>query len=155
MKNIYFAILFSIVYFLFSANFASAVQCAIPHSYTYPNPNPPPANITQIFSHPELANSIVPCGQFPDCQCEISDLFILVKNIYIFIIWYIATPFAGLLIVLGGLLLLLSGASSKLHDLGKTMLWGAAWGIALIFGAYLIVSTVLMVLGYQGAWNIF
>ncbi len=105
-------------------------------------------------------SGLVPCGRAMSgntvtCPCQFYHFFILIKNVYIFILWYIATPLAALLIVLGGLFLMLSGASPKLHDTGKQMLWGAAWGIALIFGAYLIVSSIMMALGYQDAWNVF
>lgn len=124
-------------------------------------------NTAGEYVHPELSTpaptaqdpnyrkpiGIVSCGQYSDCACEFNDFFVMIKKIYVFIIWYIATPLAGLLIVLGGLFLTLSGANQKLHDLGKQMLWGAVWGVALIFGAYLIVGLVMMALGYQGAWS--
>jgi len=89
------------------------------------------------------------------CRCELYHTFILGKNVYIFIIWDLAAPLAGLLIIFGGVLLLLSGASTKLHDLAKHMLWGAVWGMALILGAYLIVNIVLIALGQGSTWNVF
>ncbi len=90
------------------------------------------------------------------CRCELSHVFILGLNIYFFLLWKIALPLAGFLVVLGGLLILLASFYPKFYDMGKKMLIGAAIGLILVFGAWLIVNIVLHVIGYVNAgswWN--
>ena len=107
-------------------------------------------------NHPEIpTTSLVPCGQYPDCRCELTDLFVMLERIYIFILRYMAAPLAGLLIVGGGVCILLSGLNPKFYDTGKTMLWGAFWGVALMLTSYIIVDVIMRALGYTGLWSSF
>lgn len=99
------------------------------------------------------ATGIVPCGVSKDsngvltCPCVLNHFFIMIRKIYVFITWDLALPLAGLLIVVGGVLLAISGANQGMYDLGKRVLWGALWGAVLIFGAWLIVKIIFMALG--------
>ncbi|OGZ62525.1 MAG: hypothetical protein A3C58_01915 [Candidatus Staskawiczbacteria bacterium RIFCSPHIGHO2_02_FULL_34_10] len=102
---------------------------------------------------------LVPCGNAvnassgPACRCELTHLFVLIVNVYNFIILYIATPLAGLLIVIGGVLLLVSAGNPGLASMAKRIIWGAIIGVLLIFGAWLIINIVLQAIGYAGAWS--
>lgn len=89
------------------------------------------------------------------CNCEIGHLFLMVRSIYIFITWFLAIPLAGLLIVIGGVVMLVSGGNPTLFEKGKTILWGAGWGLLIIFGAWLVVNIIFMALGYAGSWFAF
>ena len=89
------------------------------------------------------------------CPCELGHLFIMFSRVYTFVLWDIGTPLAGLLVVAGGVLLLISGGDPKRIDLGKRLLWGAFWGIILMFGSWLIIDIVLKAIGYTGVWNAF
>ncbi len=99
------------------------------------------------------ATGIVPCGVSKDatgvltCPCEIPHFFIMIRNVYIFVTWTIALPLAGLLIVIGGVLLIISGANQNMFDLGKRLLWGAFWGVVLVFCAWIIINIIFMTLG--------
>lgn len=109
-------------------------------------------------------NGIVPCGRTSACRCELIHIFILILNIYNFILWNIATPLAALLIVLGGVLMIISGgpgkvnpitsiASPNLYNTAKNMVWWSVIGITLIFSSWLIIDIVLKVIGYTGLWS--
>ncbi len=106
-------------------------------------------------THPDLAGSLVPCGQFPDCRCELSDLFVMISRIYSFAVYIIALPLAGLFIVIGGTLLLVSGGNPGLAEKGKNILKYTAIGIILVFGSWLIIDVVLKAIGYDLPWNTF
>ncbi len=101
---------------------------------------------------------LVPCGNTINadgglaCPCQLGHIFTLAQNIYNFLIFYIATPLAGLLIVIGGVLLLLSAGNPNLAATARKILWGTLIGIFLVFGAWLIINVVLMAIGYQGSW---
>ncbi len=86
------------------------------------------------------------------CRCELPHIFILLFNVYRFVIFTIAVPLAGLLILIGGGLLIVGGGYPKLHDTGKRILWGAVWSILLIFSSWLIINVVLLAIGYNAKW---
>ncbi len=108
------------------------------------------------------AQGIVPCGRYWDPtivgppppghqRCELNDLFRingLIYNVYYFIIWNIATPLAGLGIVIGGVMLILSAGNPGLAGRAKQILWGSILGIVLMWGAWLIINTVFLAIGY-------
>ncbi|MBM3206546.1 MAG: hypothetical protein FJZ43_02915 [Candidatus Staskawiczbacteria bacterium] len=76
-------------------------------------------------------------------------------NVYKFVVTIIAVPLAGLLVLIGGALIILGGGYPKLLDTGKRILWGAVWGIILIFSSWLIINVFLLALGYNGVWYVF
>ncbi len=109
------------------------------------------------------AQGLVPCGQGgPGApRCELADIFTLVLNVYGFIVFYIAMPLAGLMIVVGGILMMISGgpgqtnpltgiASPNLYNTAKNTLTGAIFGILLIWLSWLIVHSILLAIGYSG-----
>jgi len=100
-------------------------------------------------------NGLVPCGRevvngIVICPCQLYHVGILFLNIFNFIVLQISVPLAGLLIVIGGVVLVFSGGNPGLASLAKRILWGAIIGILLIWGSYLIIKTVLSVIGYIG-----
>ena len=103
---------------------------------------------------PGYDTSLVPCGQDPTCPCEISDFFEMILRVYNFLVWVIALPLAGLLIVVGGILLLVSGGNPGRIETSKKMLWGAAIGVFLIFGSWVIIDFILKAIGYTSSWNV-
>lgn len=100
------------------------------------------------------------------CRCELAHVFILALNVYNFIVKYIATPLAALLVVVGGALMLISGgpgganpitgiASPNLYSTAKNIIMTAILGIILIFSSWVIINVVMMAIGYGGAWQSF
>ncbi len=92
-------------------------------------------------------------GSVPICPCQLSHVFVLIFNIYKFIVVYVATPLAALLMVLGGVMWVVSAGNPGLLDMGKRMFGGAVWGLVLIFGSWLIINVVLVAIGYSGGWS--
>lgn len=101
------------------------------------------------------AQGLVPCGKAANGSdaCTISDFFIMLTRIFDFIVWYIATPLAVLMLTIGGVMILISAGNPNLAGLGKKILWVSVIGLVLVFGSWLIVSFILGALGYKGAWN--
>lgn len=104
---------------------------------------------------------IVPCGGEGQAQCGIADIGRLFLNIFNFIVVYVSIPLAGLGIVIGGVLIMISGgpgganpitgiASPNMYSKGKTIITGSILGILLIWTSYLIMNSILQALGYVG-----
>lgn len=116
----------------------------------------PGGNNTSLCSEvPPGSTNIREYGKTLTCRCELYHIFFLVMNVYKFVVTIIAVPLAGLLVLIGGALIILGGGYPKLLDTGKRILWGAVWGIILIFSSWLIINVFLLALGYNGVWYVF
>ncbi len=104
---------------------------------------------------PILANAadtggIVPCDG-PDCT--IASFFVMLARIYDFIVLWIATPLAVLMLIIGGVIIIISAGNPNLAGLGKKMVTAAIIGLALVFCSWLIIDVILGALGYNmGTW---
>ncbi|MBI3631517.1 MAG: hypothetical protein HY219_01455 [Candidatus Staskawiczbacteria bacterium] len=109
-----------------------------------------------LFLVPVLANAqapLVPCGNPGQNPCIIEDFFIMLDRIFNFIVYFIATPLAILMLTIGGIMILISAGNPTLASKGKNILYLAIIGLALVFCSWLIINFILTTLGYQGAWN--
>ena len=113
---------------------------------------------------PVLANAagLVPCGDDVNKngkldeneKCKIESFFEMLGNIFNFIVKFIATPLAVLMLTIGGIMILISAGNPNLAGTGKKILWVSVIGLVLVFGSWLIISFILGALGYTRAWNV-
>jgi len=101
---------------------------------------------------------LVPCGiaknanGTPVCPCNLGHFFVMFANIYAFIIKYIATTLAVIMITVGAIFMLISAGNPNLAGTGKKMVYSAIIGLVLVFGSYLIIDALLKIMGYSGNW---
>ncbi|MFH1392732.1 MAG: pilin [bacterium] len=105
---------------------------------------------------PVFAAGLVPCGGEGEKVCELADLFILIKNIMNWLMLY-GGIFATLVIAGGGIMMLISRGNPGQITKAKMWITYAVIGLLLIFTAWLIINTIMTVLGYQesifGKWE--
>lgn len=109
------------------------------------------------------AQGLVPCGtEVKDGAitnpCKICHLFELVSIIVNFITYNIAAPLATIMLIYGGVMLIISGGSEDRKKKGLNAIWAAVWGLVIVFGAWLIVNTIINSLAsneFSGGWNKF
>lgn len=89
------------------------------------------------------------------CPCGITDFFILLGNIYGFLVIYIAAPLAFLSLSIGGVFILISAGNPNLAGMGKKMVWAGVIGLVLVFCSWLIINFILEIIGYKNlsGWN--
>ncbi|MBI2639473.1 MAG: hypothetical protein HYW90_01105 [Candidatus Sungbacteria bacterium] len=111
------------------------------------------ALVVVLFALPSivLAQGLVHCGGTnPDGTiqpaCTICDLAVLGIRITKFLITNIAIPLAGLMIVVGGLMIMFGAASESRVTAGKKILTNAIIGVVIVFISWLLVSTIIKVL---------
>ncbi len=81
--------------------------------------------------------------------CTFSDLITLAKNIIDFLI-FIAAPIIAMFIILwGGFLILTAGGSTEQVSEAKKLFWKALTGLLIAMCAWIIVKTILVLLGYN------
>lgn len=107
---------------------------------------------------------LVPCGNGsptladgkPDTnykKCEIKDFFTMLSNIYTFIVFYIVTPLAVLVITIGAIILLSSAGNPGGASMGRKMIYSAIIGTVLALCAWVIVNFVLSTILGISTWS--
>jgi len=143
MKKTFLIFFVSLALLLLFSGTAKAVSCVGGHPELFPDPSP------------GQAPAIVQCGQFPDCPCDLGDFFLTLLRIYNFAVYFIALPLATLMVIIGGVLILISGGNPNRAATGKNILKFAIIGLVLAFGSWLIIDVVLKAIGYMGNWTTF
>ncbi len=101
--------------------------------------------------------SLVPCGHTNEQgvitnPCSFKDALTLINRLITFILVSLAIPIAGVMFFYAGFLMVTSGGSSESKGKAKNIFTSAVYGLVIAAGAWLIIRTVLSILGYNGAW---
>ncbi len=99
----------------------------------------------------------VPCGKNKETlapgesaevafPCQFCHFFVMFRNALDFIL-KLAVVIAVLMLTIGGFLFLFAGGSPKILDSAKRILTSTAVGLAIMFGAWLIINTIFMAVG--------
>ena len=86
---------------------------------------------------------LVPCGREGTPPCTTCDILVLGKNISDFILFYLVPALAALFFIYAGFLILLGGGIPSRVAAGQNIFRTTAYGLMIIFLAWLIVNTVL------------
>jgi len=105
-----------------------------------------------LIAQEAFSAGLVPCGGPGEPDCELGHFFEMIDNIIDFFLFTIIPPIAVLMLIIGGLVFLLSGGSPEVANLGKRILRTTIFGLVLAYGAWVIINTILTLLGYQGTW---
>lgn len=97
-------------------------------------------------------NGLVPCGRAfnatgPVCPCVMDHLFLMATNIYSFAVKNIVAPLATIMLVVGAILLMISGGNPTLAGFGKKAMWASIIGAILAFGSLAIINLILTTIG--------
>lgn len=90
------------------------------------------------------AESILQCEDNP---CSFEDFQNIIPNTTNFIINYIIIPLAILFLIIGGVVMIVSGGSPEMKSLGKKILISTIIGMFLAFCAELIIEFVMNAMG--------
>lgn len=95
-------------------------------------------------------------GLVPDCPakgCGWTELMDLVNKVINFILFKMAVPIAAIMFAYAGFLLVTAGGEAAgARTKAKSIFTNAVLGLVIAVAAWLIISTILSILGYQGAW---
>ena len=100
--------------------------------------------ILPLFS---LAAGLVPCGGTDEDPCQLCHLFVLLDTIVDFVLFKIILPLATLLLVIGGILFIFNAENPENVTKGKAILTSVVIGLIIIFAAWLIINSFVMLIG--------
>ncbi|MEI8175171.1 MAG: DUF5018 domain-containing protein [bacterium] len=90
-----------------------------------------------------------PC---PEDGCGFNELMIVINKVINFIIFVMAVPIAAIMFAYAGFMLVTSGGASEQRTKAKGIFVSVAIGLALAAACWLIVHTLLSIVGYNGSW---
>lgn len=95
---------------------------------------------------------LVKCGKTEGSECGFKDLITLVNDVVKFVFVYLAVPIAAIMFVYAGFQMITAGGeSAHSREKAKHIFTNAVIGLVLAAGAWLIIHTLLLILGYQDA----
>jgi hypothetical protein len=94
------------------------------------------------------SSGLVPCTT----NCGFNDLMTLVNTVIHFLLFDMAIPIAAIMFVYAGFELVTSGGSTEKRGLAKKVFTNTAIGLILAFACWIIIYSVLHIMGYNGAW---
>jgi len=113
---------------------------------------PPQDNTSQTHdttSAPSSSGSLVKCTE----NCKFNDFLILISDVVKFILFNLAVPIAAIMFFYAGFLMVTAGGESAgARTKAKNIFTNAIIGLALAAGAWVIIHTLLSILGYNGSW---
>ena len=105
---------------------------------------------------PDKDTGLVPCGHATNGvitnPCSFGDLMTLINEGIKFILFKLAIPIAAIMFAYAGFLMVPSGGSTEARGRAKKIFSNAVYGIVFAAGAWLIIRTILQILGYKGDW---
>ncbi|HRY52880.1 MAG TPA: pilin [Candidatus Portnoybacteria bacterium] len=89
-------------------------------------------------------------GLLPNCRaasCTPCHFLQLISNVLLFVVKNIVAPLAGLLFLIGGIMMVSAGGSEERFKKGKEMFKNVAIGVLIILASWAIVNTLITTFG--------
>jgi hypothetical protein len=87
------------------------------------------------------------------CEADgFGNLMKMINKVVNFILFTMAVPIAAVMFAYAGFLLVTSGGETSQRSKAKSIFTNVAIGLVLAVAAWLIINTILSILGFQGGW---
>ncbi|MEI8174689.1 MAG: hypothetical protein WCG28_01935 [bacterium] len=84
--------------------------------------------------------------------CDFNAFMDLINTVIKFILFKLAVPISAIMFFYAGFELVISGGNTEKRGMAKKVFTNAVLGLVIAVASWLIVRTVLNILGYQGDW---
>lgn len=97
---------------------------------------------------------LVPCGtEANPTPCDFNQLMALINKIIRFVLFDLALPIAAIMFAYAGFLMVIGGGEAAgVRTKAKTIFTNTLLGLVFAVAAWLIINTILSILGYNGTW---
>lgn len=106
--------------------------------------------ITLVFSLLFPFSNAFAAGLVPNCAgstCTVCNFLQLISNIAYFIVKDVMPPLAGLLFLIGGIIMIASAGSEERYKKGKKVIVNTGIGVVIVLTSWVIVNTLITTLG--------
>lgn len=105
--------------------------------------------VLPVFS---FSAGLVPCGGTGQPACDFTQFMNLINKVIKFIIVALAVPISAVMFFYAGFLMVTSAGSAESKTKAKNVFSNTLFGLAIAVASWLIVRTILFILGYKGDW---
>ncbi len=100
-----------------------------------------------------LAAGLVPCGGAGENPCNFNQLMAMINRVIKFILYDMVIPIAAIMFAYAGFLMVTAGEeTSGARTKAKNIFTNTVLGLIFAVGAFIIIRTILSILGYEGSW---
>lgn len=85
-------------------------------------------------------------------KCTFDHVIIVINRVVNFLLFYLAIPLAAIMFAYAGFLFLLSAGDSGKRTKAKGIFLNVVLGLVFAAAAWLVIHTILSILGYDGSW---
>lgn len=118
--------------------------------------------VMPVFSFAAAGDSLVHCGitdkdilaTHPDYAkaCDFNGIMNLANTLIQFALFDLALPIVAIMFVFAGFELVTSGGSTEKRGIAKKVFTSAVIGFIIAMAGWLIVKTILTIMGYSAPW---
>jgi hypothetical protein len=128
--------------------------------------------VVPVFAEAQGWKGLVPCGKEihpPDAteqrdgktvnvggtikdKCNFKAFMALINNVLRFILFAMVVPIAAIMFAYAGALMVFSGGSTERVGQARRIFSSVALGLIIAVVAWLVIRTILAVLGFEGGW---
>lgn len=95
---------------------------------------------------------LVQCDNSAGKLCDFNAFMSLINRVIKFILFDMVIPIAAIMFAYAGFQMITAGGDSGARTKAKNIFFNAVLGLVLAAGAFLIIRTILSILGYNGSW---
>src|SRR3989344_3739247 len=99
-----------------------------------------------------FAGGLVPCDGTAANPCDFNAFMALINKVIKFTLFDLALPIAAIMFAWAGFLMVTAGGSTERVGKAKRIFTNVAIGFIIAVIAFLIVRTILAILGFKGDW---
>lgn len=96
-------------------------------------------------------SGLVPCDN-TTTKCDFNQLMNLVNKVIKFVLYDMVVPIAAIMFAYAGFELVTSGGSTEKRATAKNVFTNALIGLVIAVGAFILIRTLLSILGFKGDW---
>lgn len=109
--------------------------------------------IIPAFSFAQTTGGLVHCDNSVGHLCDFNALMDLINTVIHFILFAMVIPIAAIMMAYAGFKMLIAGEeSAHARTKAKEIFFNVVIGLIIAVAAFLIIRTILSILGYNGSW---
>lgn len=96
---------------------------------------------------------LIPCDNSEGNKCDFIAFMALVNKVINFVLFKMVIPLAAIMFAYAGFLMVTAGGeAAHARQEAKSIFTNVVIGLVFAVAAWLIISTILAILGYDGSW---
>lgn len=97
-------------------------------------------------------DGLVHCGNPGEQPCDFNAFMALINTVIKFILFGMVIPIAAIMFAYAGFQMITAGGSPGAVTKAKNIFFNVVLGLIIAVAAFLVIRTILSILGYEGSW---